>query len=83
MVHFNIEDLASRAELKAPDNGLDVLLLAECSLLDRRTLMELRQVLINKRSEAEPRVTEACRPGREHVCWLRKILEALCMEQAR
>lgn len=44
--------------LLAPENGLDVLRLAECDLLDRLTLIELYQLLATERVEVESRISE-------------------------
>lgn len=51
MVLRSIQGLISRVQLLAPDNGLDILRLADCSLRDCLTLIELLRVLTSKRAE--------------------------------
>lgn len=59
IVLSHIQGLVSRVGWLAPDNGLNVLCIAECGLHERLTLIELRQVLASKRVETEWRGAEA------------------------
>lgn len=57
----NIQDLVSPAVWPAPDNRLYVFLLAECSLREGLTLMELCPVLTNEQAVVESRIAEVHR----------------------
>lgn len=43
--------MVSRAGLKAPDRGLDVLRFVECELRNRLTFVELRRVVAYRQAE--------------------------------
>lgn len=58
MVLGNIQGLVSRVRMSVPDNCLNVLGLGKCSLHDRLTLIELRQVLTSECAEVESREAE-------------------------
>lgn len=61
MVFSNIQGIFSRVGLLAPENGLHVLLLADCGFHYRLRLMELRWVLSNDQAQAESGATEVRR----------------------
>lgn len=68
MVFSNIQSLVSRAGLPALHSALEALRKAECRLRDYSTLMELRQVLENKRTEVESGAAKICRlEGRDRA----------------
>lgn len=82
MVLSNIQGMVSRVGLLAPDNGLDVLHLAELGLCDRITMIELRWVETSEWAESELRMAEVCRLE-EQVRTAEEDLEALGKERAR
>lgn len=58
VVLSNKQGLVSSSSFPAPNDGYDVLRIAECDLYDSLTLMELRLLLTNEHPEAESRVPE-------------------------
>lgn len=60
MVLSSIQALLSHEALPAPDNVLEVLRLAYCSLRDRATLMGLCGLLPDEEAGAELWVAKAC-----------------------
>lgn len=58
MVLDNIRGLVRPVGFSVPDNGLVVLHHAECGLLDRFTLIELRHVMSSAWAQEESRVAE-------------------------
>lgn len=54
------ESLSQSCGVAGPDNGMDMLHLAGCSLSNHLTLIELPCVLTCKQAEAKPRMAEVC-----------------------